>query len=123
MSSLYVVTLPSHAFLTSPRENPASPNAALIESYLLQGLIVPVSISLSLVSTAMSHHPPLTTFLIDGFPRSPDNLNGWSAHMQHVGVMCVVVYECGLGELERRIIERGKTSGRTDDNKEAAKKR
>ena len=109
--------------LREERSNPSSANAALIDSYLLNGQIVPVSISLSLVSSRMSLHPPGTTFLIDGFPRSPANLQGWSSHMRHASVSCALVYECGLAELERRIVERGRTSGRTDDNREAARKR
>ena len=38
-------------------------------------------------------------------------------------VACCLFYECGQAELERRLLDRGKTSGRDDDNIESIKKR
>ena len=63
--------------LRTERQNPSSPNGQLIESYLAEGKIVPVEISLGLVKSAMETYPEGSIFLIDGFPRSADNLEGW----------------------------------------------
>ena len=58
-------------------------------------------------------------FLIDGFPRSLENYEGWCSV---VGAAATVVgclfFECGDAELERRLLQRGLSSGRDDDNRE-----
>ncbi|GMH50279.1 hypothetical protein TL16_g00732 [Triparma laevis f. inornata] len=106
------------------RSNPSSANGQLIESYLSEGKIVPVSISLTLVQKKMSTYPPSTIFLIDGFPRSLDNLTGWSSQMSDsCKTLSVLIYDCPLPILESRILLRGETSGRSDDNISSLKKR
>ena len=100
-----------------------SSNGQLIESYLKEGKIVPVEITLNCLRRAMetehSHR-----FLIDGFPRNWDKVQGWTQHMTEVcDVESVVFIDCPEGELETRLLERGKTSGRSDDNLESARKR
>ncbi|RMX41472.1 hypothetical protein pdam_00012254 [Pocillopora damicornis] len=63
-------------------------------------------------------------FLIDGFPRNEDNLQGWNRVMEgKADVKCVLVFECSEDECIRRILERGKSSGRADDNIESLRKR
>lgn len=63
-------------------------------------------------------------FLVDGFPRNFDNLEGWERCMQKVAsVWGVLVYQCPLSVLEERILERAKASGRSDDNLESLRKR
>ena len=65
-----------------------------------------------------------SVFLIDGFPRNDENLDGWTKAMQGVVNVCgVLVYDCPIQELQKRILSRGETSGRSDDNLESAKKR
>ncbi|CAB4015031.1 UMP-CMP kinase-like [Paramuricea clavata] len=67
---------------------------------------------------------PVKKFLVDGFPRNEDNLQGWSEKMDGiVDVKCVLFFDCPEEECIRRIVERGKTSGRTDDNIESLRKR
>jgi len=111
------------------RNAEGSPHAELIESCLVSGNIVPVEISLSLLQQAMEDASQLSkcgqpTFLVDGFPRNFDNLEGWTTQMtKSCSVLGALVYECPEDELEKRILARGKTSGRSDDNKESIKKR
>lgn len=98
-------------------------NGVLIEEYLKLGKIVPVEISLSLLRGAIKTSP-FETFLIDGFPRNWDNLSGWSTAMTEVCDLEKVLFvDCNQEELERRIIGRGATSGRSDDNIETFRKR
>lgn len=40
-----------------------------------------------------------------------------------VNLKAVIYYDCAEEELKRRLIERGKTSGRSDDNEESIVKR
>jgi UMP-CMP kinase len=89
-----------------------------------EGQIVPVKITLSLIQKAMIESGR-DWFLIDGFPRNFDNLEGWQENMpaEEILVEGVLFYDCPEAVMESRLLERGKTSGRTDDNAEAIRKR
>lgn len=102
-----------------------SPHAALIEECLVAGKIVPVGISLALLRKAMEENEGKSVvFLVDGFPRNFDNLEGWAKCMRNVAnVWGILVYQCPLSVLEARIMERAKDSGRSDDNLESLRKR
>lgn len=106
----------------------SSPHAELIESCLVAGKIVPVEISLNLLRNAMDeasaggYGAPI--FLVDGFPRNFDNLEGWTREMpEYAAVIGSLVYDCPIDVLEKRIMARAETSGRSDDNLESARKR
>lgn len=113
----------------------SSEHAALIAECLVAGKIVPVEISLSLLRNAMRDAGgDALIFLIDGFPRNFDNLEGWTRCMTGSGdsseseggaaaVWGVLVYECPLPVLEERVMERSKASGRSDDNLESLRRR
>lgn len=63
-------------------------------------------------------------YLVDGFPRNEDNYTGWEEVMgKIVTVPFVLWFDASEEELERRILERSKTSGRNDDNIETLRKR
>lgn len=64
------------------------------------------------------------TFLIDGFPRNKDNLDGWNRQMgDKANVKGVLFFECSEKICVERCLERGKSSGRSDDNEESLTKR
>lgn len=68
--------------------------------------------------------PNDNVYLIDGFPRSADNYEAWKDVMgDDVEVKALLYLHCTLETLEKRLLERGKTSGRTDDNIETIRKR
>eukprot|EP00903_Cladosiphon_okamuranus_P008078 g7791.t2 len=101
-----------------------SSDGQLIDEYIREGRIVPVAISLGLLRKAMEASGPHARFLIDGFPRNSDNVEGWDAIMGDVAdVRSVLFLYCPEGVLEQRLLSRGKSSGRTDDNAETAKRR
>ena len=89
-----------------------------------EGQIVPVKITLSLLQQAMVKSGR-DLFLIDGFPRNFDNLQGWQEAMpeDEFHVEGVLFFDCNERVMEERLLERGKTSGRSDDNAEAIRKR
>jgi len=108
--------------LRAERAN-ASAEADLINSCIKEGKLVPVEITVKLLLAAMQQSKT-QSFLLDGFPRSIDNYEGWCAAVgDQADVACCLFYECGQGELERRLLDRGKTSGRDDDNIQSIKKR
>ena len=47
------------------------------------------------MEAAMSHDPSATRFLIDGFPRNQDNLDGWERAMSDkVNLLFVLFFDC-----------------------------
>jgi UMP-CMP kinase len=100
-----------------------SEKGKLIESYLKEGNIVPVELSLGLLKQEILESNE-DRYLIDGFPRNYDNLHGWLRVMPDVcDIELVVFIECGEEEMEKRLLNRGLTSNRSDDNAATVKKR
>lgn len=61
-------------------------------------------------------------YLIDGFPRNRDNLDGWNREMGDKTKVHFTLYlSCPLDLCVERCLHRGQ--GRTDDNEESIKKR
>ena len=92
-------------------------------SFIKEGKIVPVEVTVKLLLAAMDKNPG-KNFLVDGFPRSMDNKDGWYRVVgDKAEVACCLFYACPEEELEKRLLKRGETSGRDDDNIESIKKR
>ena len=65
-----------------------------------------------------------TNFLLDGFPRSLDNLSGWYEIFGKESELPKMLYfECPYAVLEQRILGRAKYTGRVDDNAQSLKLR
>eukprot|EP00931_Biecheleriopsis_adriatica_P038098 TRINITY_DN2184_c0_g1_i1.p1 TRINITY_DN2184_c0_g1~~TRINITY_DN2184_c0_g1_i1.p1 ORF type:complete len:1777 (-),score=465.99 TRINITY_DN2184_c0_g1_i1:6-5336(-) len=111
--------------LREERKRQGSQYGELIESYIKEGKLVPVEITVKLIQQAMEKLGwSEGKFLVDGFPRSFDNMEGWEKVLGgKVDVKCALFFDCSEAMMEARILERGKTSGRADDNAEAIKKR
>ena len=63
-------------------------------------------------------------FLIDGFPRNIENLSTWEKLMNDkVNVPFILTLQCSEEVMTSRLLERGKSSGRSDDNIDSIKKR
>ena len=100
-----------------------SEDSQLIKEYIKDGKIVPVEITIRLLLKAMQTSDR-SQFLIDGFPRSIDNREGWEKQVgDQVEELFCLNFECTEEELEKRLLKRGETSGRADDNIESIKKR
>ncbi|CAL1141877.1 unnamed protein product [Cladocopium goreaui] len=112
--------------LRAERQDPNSKDGELINSYIKDGKIVPVQITVRLLHKAMQkgQKEGKTDFLIDGFPRNWDNVNGWEEVIgDSAEVMGVLFFEASLAEMEKRLLGRSVTSGRVDDNLESIRKR
>jgi len=117
------VHLSAGDLLRAERQKTESPFKDEIETHIKNGSIVPVEITCSLLRQAMEQSQK-QNFLIDGFPRNKDNLDGWNKAMEDVAaVRKVLFFNCPDDVCVGRCIERGKTSGREDDNENSLKKR
>lgn len=112
--------------LRAEQDRPGSQYGQLIRDCIKNGAIVPMEVTVALLENAM--RDTLTSagttkgrFLIDGFPRKMDQA------VKFEEVVCpakmVLFYDCPEAEMEKRLLERGKTSGREDDNAESIRKR
>ncbi|KAJ8374472.1 hypothetical protein SKAU_G00050520 [Synaphobranchus kaupii] len=114
--------------LRAERTRVGSEFGQLIDTHIKDGKIVPVAITINLLKKAMEETMLLDRekfrFLIDGFPRNNDNLQGWSSVMEDkANVKFVLFFDCSDQVCIDRCLERGKSSGRTDDNRESLEKR
>ncbi|KAJ5752460.1 adenylate kinase [Penicillium odoratum] len=101
----------------------------MIKTYIREGKIVPMEVTVALLSNAMAESlkttPPQAgtkaRFLIDGFPRKLDQAVFFEATVCPSEL--VLFLDCPEAVMEERLLERGKTSGRDDDNAESIRKR
>lgn len=104
-----------------------SPNGDLINNIILKGEIVPVEITVNLIKSAIEKAGGAKKkFLIDGFPRNENNLNGWNDLMsEYCDVKFVLFLDCEEQAMIDRINKRASESAevRNDDNIEVLKKR
>ena len=103
------------------------PNVATIEEFVTAGKLVPNDIIVTLLKNAMETITRTTgknNFLLDGFPRSLDNLEGWYAIFGRDAELPEMLYfECPFEVLGKRILARARYTGRSDDNVESVKLR
>jgi len=104
----------------------------LIRTYIREGTIVPMQVTMKLLENAMQAILKERTsgdgwedgygrFLVDGFPRKMDQAIGFD---EQICLSSLVIYYKTTEEVMlSRLLERGKTSGREDDNVESIKKR
>lgn len=117
------VHLSAGDLLRQERNRPGSEFGEEIQTHIKNGTIVPVEITCSLLRRAMEASDK-DTFLIDGFPRNKDNLDGWNREMNEVStVKMVLFFNCSEEVCVQRCLSRGQTSGRVDDNIDSLKKR
>jgi len=119
------VHLSAGDLLREERQRPGSEYGELIETYIKDGRIVPVEITCNLLKRAMEKSGWVNgKFLIDGFPRNMDNLTGWKEVMgDSVIEKFCLFFDCAEEVMEKRLLARGETSGRSDDNLESIRKR
>ncbi|KAK5639379.1 hypothetical protein RI129_011871 [Pyrocoelia pectoralis] len=118
------VHLSAGDLLRDERSKPGSEYGELIEEYIREGKIVPVEITCSLLERAMQQSDK-DKFLIDGFPRNQDNLDGWNNRVaSKIQLLFVLYFECPYDVSMNRCLGRGAAgSGRSDDNIESLHKR
>jgi UMP-CMP kinase len=97
--------------------------ASMINNYIKEGKIVPAEVTVRLLNNAMEKSGK-KKFLIDGFPRDMENLKCWQEKMSATSeIQFLLFLDCPQNIMMERLLERGKTSGRDDDNEASIKKR
>lgn len=88
-----------------------------------EGTLVSSELIVKLIKKAIAQNG-IRRYLIDGFPRDDVNLSSWNSIIgSEVDARYLIYFNCPEEKMVERIMERGKTSGRADDNPETIKKR
>ncbi|KAK9811876.1 hypothetical protein WJX72_011611 [[Myrmecia] bisecta] len=91
-----------------------------LESIMKEGRLVPKEVTITLLKNAMIRSGK-REFLIDGFPRALDQAHTFEEQIRPCET--IMFFDCPAETMEERLLNRGKTSGRSDDNAETIKKR
>ncbi|KAI9598275.1 adenylate kinase-domain-containing protein [Syncephalis fuscata] len=114
------VHLAAGDLLRDEQERPGSEYGELIRHNIKEGLIVPKEVTIALLKNAMKRSNS-KRFLIDGFPRAMDQALQFEDTVAEG--TAVLYFECPEEEMLKRLLNRGTTSGRADDNIESIRKR
>jgi len=117
--------------LRAEQDRPDSQFGDLIRTYIREGQIVPMEVTIKLLENAMDATLLSKTgqgwadgkgrFLIDGFPRKMDQALKFEEDVCTSSL--VLFFTTDEKTMLDRLLERAKTSGRDDDNIESIKKR
>eukprot|EP01083_Nonionella_stella_P010843 30815_1 len=121
------VHLSAGELLRREMKTEGSPNGELIRGVMKDGgKIVPVEITVGLLKREMETNikKGKRKFLVDGYPRNQDNVDGWNSVIgDFASIPFVLFFNCPEDVMEKRLLARGESSGRSDDNLESIRKR
>ncbi len=89
----------------------------LAQSYMAQGKLVPDTVTIDMLRKKVEANPEVTGIIFDGFPRTIQQAQALDALLAErssevTGLLALTVDE---DEIVQRILNRAKTSGRSDD--------
>jgi len=93
----------------------------LAKSYMDKGELVPDSVTINMLSDEVDRSiTQAKGYIFDGFPRTIAQAEALDAFLSEKGMQvdATIALEADEDELTARLLERGKTSGRTDDTDE-----
>jgi len=89
----------------------------LAKSYIDQGALVPDEVTIGMLEAEVNSNANAKGFIFDGFPRTTAQAQALDAFLNSKGteVSSMLALEVDEDELITRLLERGKSSGRADD--------
>ncbi len=91
-----------------------------------QGMLVPDEVVIGMISNKLDSNKGAAGFIFDGFPRTVAQAEALDGLLESKNseISCMIALEVSKAELEKRLLLRGKDSGRPDDaNLEVISKR
>lgn len=101
--------------------NSGSDRGKKLNELMKQGKLVPNKVVLELIKEAMLANVDSKGFLVDGYPRQVDQ--GAEFEREIVPCELVLYIEASDETMKKRLLKRGQTSGRVDDNEASIKQR
>ncbi len=95
------------------------------KKYMDQGLLVPDEVVIGMISGKIDEQADARGFIFDGFPRTKAQAEALDKLLEfkNTEIHLVLALEVPEQELVKRLVGRGATSGRSDDNEEVIAKR
>ncbi|WP_333599758.1 adenylate kinase [Flavobacterium sp.] len=92
----------------------------LAKTFMDKGDLVPDEVTIKMLESEVDNNPLSAGFLFDGFPRTLAQAAALDAFLESKGqsITATVALEANDEILVQRLLERGKTSGRPDDQDE-----
>ncbi len=90
------------------------------KSLMDKGQLVPDEVVIGMISSSLESHPEAKGFLFDGFPRTSAQAEALDRllDLKNTGINIMLAMQVSEEELVHRLLKRGITSGRSDDNNE-----
>lgn len=90
------------------------------KKFMDKGQLVPDEVVIGMISFALDDNPKAAGFLFDGFPRTSAQAEALDRllELKHTSINVMLALTVSEEELVNRLVKRGETSGRTDDNNE-----
>jgi len=91
------------------------------KKFMDKGQLVPDEVVIGMISTALENNPQAKGFLFDGFPRTEAQSEALDKllKLKQTEILVVLALEVSEEELVKRLLNRGLTSGRSDDTNES----
>ena len=98
-----------------------TPLGLLAKSYMDQGDLVPDQVTIDMLEDEVDKNPKAQGFIFDGFPRTKAQAEALDTFLKekNMSISATIALEAADDVLVERLLERGKSSGRTDDQDEA----
>ena len=92
----------------------------LAKSYMDNGDLVPDDVTINMLKVAVAENSDVKGFIFDGFPRTTAQAKALDVFLSEklMSITATVALEAEDDVLVERLINRGKTSGRSDDQNE-----
>jgi adenylate kinase len=90
------------------------------KAYISKGELVPDEVTVGMLKNKVEAHPEANGFIFDGFPRTIPQAEALDTLLTGKGtsISGLIALDVSEQEIVNRILNRGKTSGRLDDNDE-----
>lgn len=87
------------------------------KSFMDKGQLVPDEVVIGMIDSSLEHHKDAAGFLFDGFPRTLAQAEALDKllNLKKTEIALVLALDVSEEELVKRLLNRGKTSGRSDD--------
>ena len=92
----------------------------LAKSYMDKGNLVPDQVTIDMLEAEVDKNPQAKGFIFDGFPRTESQAKSLDAFLtrKDIKINFMLALEADDNELVKRLLNRGKSSGRIDDQDE-----
>lgn len=89
----------------------------LAKSYIDKGALVPDEVTIAMLKDTVEKNPEAKGFIFDGFPRTTAQAEALDTFLaeKNTSISRMLALEVNEEELVKRLLERGKVSGRADD--------